>query len=293
MKGWGGGRWGSDGSQWGAVAVGRGVVGRNEGLAAGGNWNGVGGQRQPESHVRRGTGNAGVEAVRCLCGYKLRREHHTGVLMVQLLLLATFVMGRLPLLMVSMIGEVIVLVSIVLMLENIIVSVLICKNLDSGNLIVETLNISHIARNRKKNVLVRCVENISVFPTFWSSGKISCEIRPNSPQLATYGLCHRTPCSTEPHAHSLENPSMFILLLVVVILPLLFFLRLLLLLLLLFPVLLLVLILSIFLLPSLHHPSSSTYPFFYSSVSFSLSVFTPSSPPPDFHSCPLGLFIHV
>ena len=69
--------------------------------------------------------------------------------MVQLLLLATFVMGRLPLLMVSMIGEVIVLVSIVLMLENIIVSVLICKNLDSGNLISETLNISHIARNRK------------------------------------------------------------------------------------------------------------------------------------------------
>ena len=98
--------------------------------------------------------------------------------MVQLLLLATFVMGRLPLLMVSMIGEVIVLVSIVLMLENIIVSVLICKNLDSGNLIVETLNISHIARNRKRNVLIRCVENISVFPTIWSSVK-SALIRPS------------------------------------------------------------------------------------------------------------------
>ena len=91
--------------------------------------------------------------------------------MVQLLLLATFVMGRLPLLMVSMIGKVIVLVSIVLMLENIIVSVLICKNLDSGNLISETLNISHIARNRRKNVLVRCVENISVFLPLGRQGK--------------------------------------------------------------------------------------------------------------------------
>ena len=65
----------------------------------------------------------GWKRFRCLCWYKLWREHHTGVLMVQLLLLATLVMGRLSLLMVGMIGEVVVHVSIVLMLENIIGSV--------------------------------------------------------------------------------------------------------------------------------------------------------------------------